>query len=150
MKMKSFDSIVRMDDSSAFGPRRTSFRFPSTPFPAEQIVPIVTILLRFLCPFFLGAINFSSLPSLLCCSLEEREPRSATADPRPRGVYIGNGRRCAAAVVDPGCLSRLVNTTTRNKGLRHNKTRCLRIVRFTFRHQESSATAETLVMLCKI
>jgi hypothetical protein len=45
-------------------------------------------------------------------------------------VGARRGRRSA-------CLPCLINLTARNKGLRHNKARCLRIVRPTCRHQES-------------
>jgi hypothetical protein len=70
-KMKTFDPIGGIGDSSAF---KSSPRFFPLPlrrvlFPAERIVSIATAL-RFLLPFF-RAINFPSPPFLLLLPGEE-------------------------------------------------------------------------------
>jgi len=111
----------------------------SVPFPVENRSFRSLLLSRFfrfllVRSFLYSAINFSSFVA----------PWRRGPSPRPRYPWSPetDGRRS-------GCLPRFINSTTRNKGLRHNKTQCLRIVRFTSRHQESSGR-ETLVTLCKI
>lgn len=144
-KMKPFDLIGRIDHSSAFGIRHTffRFRFVSIPRGTDRFDRYYFSTFSFL-SFFHGAINFSSSTFPLLLPGEEG-PRSTARDPSHRKrTSLRDSRRSR-------CLPRLINSTTRNKGLWHNKTRCLRITRISpSRHRESSAMSETLVMLCKI
>jgi len=95
-KMKPFDPIGRIDDSSAFSPRHTLFPFPFHSAPRrEQIVPIATAFpFLSLSPRPLFPLQRDKL-FFLCRSLEKRAGSTAEVS-----VVAGNGRR--AAVVDPG------------------------------------------------
>lgn len=132
--MKPSDSIGRIGDSSAFGPRGASFRFRSILFPVERIVPIATTFLllssfSLSLPFLSSvyAINFSSSSFPLLLPGEESRESTAVKSRSQCAYRTVDARR----VVNPTYLPRLINSTMRNKGLRHNKTRCLRIARLT-------------------
>lgn len=149
-KMKLFDSIRGIGNSSAFGPRHTFFRSGSIPLPVEtdrsdRYYFSSSSYLHL--PFLHCAINFSSSPFPLLLPGEEGRVhgRDTLVAVQRKRTLVGGGRRS-------GRLPRLINSTTRNKGLQHNKTRCLRIVHLTFRHSGEVPRdgRETLVMLCKI
>lgn len=147
--MKPFDSIERIYHSSAFGTRHTFFRFRSVSIPVKRIVPIATTFPHL--PSFLSRRDKLFFLAVSFVAPWRRGPR----DPRWRILVTVCTHRKRTSLHDSrrsGCLSRLINSTTRNKGLRHNKTRCLRIARISPSQHPGKFrdVRDALVMLCKI